>query len=93
MLCYSYELRVTLHDVYHVRAADKALFGGEDTSDVYVKAWLSGASHHAHETDVHYRAQGGEANFNWRLLFPFEYCSSDQLMITRRKVCATLTLY
>lgn len=75
-----------MHDAYHVQPADKALFGGEDSSDVYVKAWLKGCSDSAQETDVHYRAQGGEANFNWRLVFPLEYCSSDQVMIIKRRV-------
>lgn len=69
----------------HVQPADKALFGGDDSSDVYVKSWLLGSSD-IQETDIHYRIRDGEASFNWRFIFPVEYCSSDQVMISRTKV-------
>ena len=81
-----YELRIVVHDTLQVQAADKSLFGGSgDTSDIYVKSWLKG-TYDTQETDVHYRAQQGEGNFNWRFVFPLEYFSTEQAMIVKYKV-------
>lgn len=77
---------MTVHDTLQVQPADKALLGGSvDSSDIYVRSWLKG-SDSAQETDVHYRAQAGEGNFNWRFIFPMEYFSSEQVMVLKYRV-------
>lgn len=36
-------------------------------------------------TDVHYRSLTGEGNFNWRFVFPFEYLSTENKVVLRKK--------
>ncbi|XP_041041967.1 dysferlin isoform X1 [Carcharodon carcharias] len=52
---------------------------GERMSDIYVKGWLLGYEGNKQKTDVHYRSLGGEGNFNWRFVFPFEYLPTEQV--------------
>ena len=42
----------------------------EDTSDIYVMAYLDGKN--KSKTDVHYRCSNGQGSFNWRMLIPVE---------------------
>ncbi|XP_043919995.1 dysferlin isoform X2 [Protopterus annectens] len=58
---------------------------GEKMSDIYVKGWLLGYEENKQKTDVHYRSLGGEGNFNWRLLFPFEYLPAEQVCTLSKK--------
>ncbi|KAK2494540.1 hypothetical protein MC885_004403 [Smutsia gigantea] len=51
---------------------------GEKMSDIYVKGWMVGFEEHKQKTDVHYRSLGGEGNFNWRFIFPFDYLPAEQ---------------
>ena len=46
--------------------------------------WLQGLDE-TQKTDVHYRSLDGEGNFNWRLLFPFEYLPQEKVMVVRKK--------
>ena len=46
--------------------------------------WLQGLDD-AQKTDVHYRSLDGEGNFNWRLLFPFEYLPQEKVMVVKKK--------
>ena len=41
----------------------------EGTSDVFVRAWLSGDADNIKETDTHWRCSDGSPSFNYRLLF------------------------
>ena len=43
----------------------------EDTSDIYVMAYLDGEK--KFQTDVHYRCSTGQGSFNWRMLIPVEF--------------------
>ena len=43
----------------------------EDTSDIYVLAYLDGDK--KFQTDVHYRCSTGQGSFNWRMLIPIEF--------------------
>ncbi|CAG9332379.1 unnamed protein product [Blepharisma stoltei] len=45
-----------------------ASYDTEDTSDLYVRAWIN--DEHPKETDTHYRCQNGKGSFNWRMKFP-----------------------
>uniref|UniRef100_UPI00398F8D26 dysferlin n=1 Tax=Pristiophorus japonicus TaxID=55135 RepID=UPI00398F8D26 len=58
---------------------------GEKMSDIYVKGWLLGHEGNKQKTDVHYRSMGGEGNFNWRLIFPFEYLPTEQVCSIAKK--------
>ena len=43
----------------------------EDTSDIYVLAYLDGDK--KFQTDVHYRCSTGQGSFNWRMKIPVEF--------------------
>ncbi|NWI89808.1 DYSF protein, partial [Pitta sordida] len=58
---------------------------GEKMSDIYVKGWLVGHEENKQKTDVHYRSMGGEGNFNWRFIFPFDYLPAEQMCHVARK--------
>ncbi|XP_058480141.1 dysferlin isoform X2 [Solea solea] len=64
---------------------DDVSISGERMSDIYVKGWLDGHEHNKQKTDVHYRSLGGEGNFNYRFLFPFNYLPAEQLIVVNRK--------
>ena len=38
------------------------------------------------KTDVHYRSMDGEGNFNWRMVFPFEFLPAENIIVVRKKV-------
>ncbi|XP_067835553.1 dysferlin isoform X2 [Heptranchias perlo] len=58
---------------------------GEKMSDIYVKGWLLGHEGNKQKTDVHYRSMGGEGNFNWRFVFPFDYLPTEQVCSIAKK--------
>ncbi|XP_054846459.1 dysferlin isoform X2 [Eublepharis macularius] len=58
---------------------------GEKMSDIYVKGWLVGYEENKQKTDVHYRSMGGEGNFNWRFVFPFDYLPAEQVCCVAKK--------
>ncbi|OWK56783.1 Dysferlin [Lonchura striata] len=59
---------------------------GEKMSDIYVKGWLVGHEENKQKTDVHYRSMGGEGNFNWRFIFPFDYLPAEQMCHVAKKI-------
>ncbi|XP_013927508.1 PREDICTED: dysferlin-like, partial [Thamnophis sirtalis] len=61
---------------------------GQKMSDIYVKGWLVGYEENKQKTDVHYRSLGGEGNFNWRFVFPFDYLPAEQVCSVAKKVSA-----
>ncbi|XP_072510759.1 dysferlin isoform X6 [Notamacropus eugenii] len=64
---------------------DDVSITGEKMSDIYVKGWMLGFEEHKQKTDVHYRSLGGEGNFNWRFIFPFDYMPAEQVCIMAKK--------
>ncbi|XP_070612910.1 dysferlin isoform X2 [Erythrolamprus reginae] len=58
---------------------------GQKMSDIYVKGWLVGYEENRQKTDVHYRSLGGEGNFNWRFIFPFDYLPAEQVCSVAKK--------
>lgn len=48
-------------------------------------SWIRGMDDDAQKTDVHYRSMGGEGNFNWRFVFPFEYIRAENWVVVRKK--------
>lgn len=59
-----YQLRVAVKKCKNIPIMDF-----EGTSDVFIKAWLSGDSHERRETDTHWRETNGTPDFQYRLLF------------------------
>uniref|UniRef100_A0A4W3IN78 C2 domain-containing protein n=1 Tax=Callorhinchus milii TaxID=7868 RepID=A0A4W3IN78_CALMI len=64
---------------------DDTSITGEKMSDIYVKGWLVGHEGNKQKTDVHYRSLGGEGNFNWRFVFPFDYLPAEQVCSVSKK--------
>ncbi|XP_069756648.1 myoferlin-like [Narcine bancroftii] len=64
---------------------DETSITGEEMSDIYVKGWMGGLDDEKQKTDVHYRSLGGEGNFNWRFVFPFEFLPAEQLCVISKK--------
>lgn len=52
--------------------------------------WMPGMEEDKQKTDVHYRSLDGDGNFNWRLVFGFDYLPAEQLCLVSKKVCKLL---
>ncbi|CAF1117580.1 unnamed protein product [Adineta ricciae] len=81
----SYQLRLTIWNTTDVELNDENFVTGEKTSDIYVKAWILGEKEDGQQTDVHYRSLTGEGNFNWRLLFNFDYIDIEEKIVYEKK--------
>ncbi|XP_078080638.1 dysferlin isoform X1 [Mustelus asterias] len=79
-----YYLRCIIWNTNDVILDDLSITG-EKMSDIYVKGWLLGYEGNKQKTDVHYRSMGGEGNFNWRFVFPFEYLPTEQVCSIAKK--------
>ncbi|XP_072112884.1 dysferlin isoform X1 [Mobula birostris] len=77
-------LRCIIWNTYDVILDDLSITG-EKMSDIYVKGWLLGYEGNKQKTDVHYRSMGGEGNFNWRFVFPFDYLPTEQVCSIAKK--------
>ncbi|XP_067092623.1 myoferlin [Osmerus mordax] len=64
---------------------DETSITGEHMSDIYVKGWMPGMEEDKQKTDVHYRSLDGDGNFNWRLIFGFDYLPAEQLCLVSKK--------
>ncbi len=68
-----FELRVVVWDAANMVSMDTI---GDDMNDLFISAHLyyrdgqNRLQETVHETDIHWRAQGGKGSFNYRLLFP-----------------------
>ncbi|XP_050712149.1 myoferlin-like isoform X3 [Eriocheir sinensis] len=81
---HKYMLRVVVFNVFEAPLQEMSVVGGEKMSDVYVKGWLQGTNN-VQKTDTHYRCMDGEANFNWRFVFPLEMLEAEQVMLVEYK--------
>ncbi|TFJ98832.1 basement membrane-specific heparan sulfate proteoglycan core protein-like [Platysternon megacephalum] len=79
-----YELRCVVWNTRDVDLRDTSITG-QRMSDIYVKGWLDGLEEERQRTDVHYRSLGGEGNFNWRFVFPFEFLPMEQVCVLPEK--------
>ncbi|XP_077661695.1 fer-1-like protein 5 [Eretmochelys imbricata] len=79
-----YELRCIVWSTRDVDLQDTSITG-QRMSDIYVKGWLDGLEEERQRTDAHYRSLGGEGNFNWRFIFPFEFLPMEQVCVLPRK--------
>ncbi|XP_055863087.1 myoferlin-like isoform X4 [Biomphalaria glabrata] len=78
-----YVLRAIVWNTKDVILEEESITG-EKMSDIYVQGWMGGIDE-KQKTDVHYRSLDGEGNFNWRMIFPFEYQVAEQTMIVKKK--------
>lgn len=70
-------MRLAVYDAKNVPVEDV-----EGTSDIFVRAWINEKD--KRETDTHWRCSGGDASFNYRLLFDFKsptYQKDDQYVL------------
>ncbi|KAK4319224.1 hypothetical protein Pmani_009818 [Petrolisthes manimaculis] len=81
---HKYFLRVVVYNVFDAPLQETSVVSREKMSDVYVKGWLQGTNY-VQKTDIHYRCMDGDANFNWRLLFPVEVIEAEQVMLVEYK--------
>ncbi|UJR24822.1 hypothetical protein I4U23_006197 [Adineta vaga] len=81
----SFQLRLTIWNTTDVELNDENFVTGEKTSDIYVKAWILGEKEDGQQTDVHYRSLTGEGNFNWRLIFNFNYIDIEEKIVYETK--------
>ncbi|XP_056286626.1 myoferlin-like isoform X1 [Pseudoliparis swirei] len=79
-----YILRAVIWNTTDV-TLDETSITGEHMSDIYVKGWMPGMEDNKQKTDVHYRSLDGDGNFNWRLIFDFEYLPAEQLCLVSKK--------
>uniref|UniRef100_A0A6Q2Z7K7 C2 domain-containing protein n=1 Tax=Esox lucius TaxID=8010 RepID=A0A6Q2Z7K7_ESOLU len=80
-----YELRVIIWNTEDVILEDTNFITGAQSSDIYVKGWLKGFEDDRQETDVHYNSLTGEGNFNWRLVFPFNYMPAEKVVVVSKR--------
>lgn len=80
----AYVLRAVVWNVCDV-IADDVNFAGEEMSDIYVKGFLRGMESKKQSTDVHYRSLNGEGNFNWRMVWDFDYLMTEDMMVVKNK--------
>ncbi|KAJ8004431.1 hypothetical protein DPEC_G00135640 [Dallia pectoralis] len=80
-----YELRVVIWNTEDVILEDTNFLTGTQSSDIYVKGWLKGLEDDRQETDVHYNSLTGEGNFNWRLVFPFNYMPAEKVVVISKR--------
>ncbi|XP_062543493.1 otoferlin [Armigeres subalbatus] len=78
-----FELRIIVWNTQDVILDERNIFGTK-MSDIYVKCWLQNVND-AQFTDIHYRSLDGTGNFNWRMIFPLIYSSSESMMVVTRK--------
>ena len=79
-----YTLRIVIWNTKDVLLDEISVVTGESMSDIYVKGWIQGQDE-TQKTDVHYRSLDGEGNFNWRLVYPFEYIPQEKVIVVRKK--------
>uniref|UniRef100_A0A8C7N0A7 Fer-1 like family member 6 n=1 Tax=Oncorhynchus kisutch TaxID=8019 RepID=A0A8C7N0A7_ONCKI len=80
-----FELRIIIWNTEDVILEDTNILTGTQSSDIYVKGWLKGFEDDRQETDVHYNSLTGEGNFNWRLVFPFNYLPAEKMVVVSKR--------
>lgn len=78
-----YVLRTVIYNTVDV-IMDETSITGEQMSDIYVSSWIQGMDE-KQKTDIHYRSLNGEGNFNWRMVFPFDYVPAENCMVVKKK--------
>ncbi|CAK1588464.1 unnamed protein product [Parnassius mnemosyne] len=77
-----FELRVTVLNVNGLKLKQEK--SGKKTSEIYVRAWI-GSVDQVQRTDVHFNCPSGVCNFNWRMVFNFQYQHAEGKLVTKEK--------
>lgn len=77
------ELRVIIWNTTDVVLEEESITG-EKMSDIYVKGWID-VINDKERTDTHYRSLDGDGNFNWRMVFPFDYLPIEKKVVVKKK--------
>ncbi|EDV23443.1 uncharacterized protein TRIADDRAFT_27805, partial [Trichoplax adhaerens] len=80
-----YELRVVIWNTEDVICNDHNMLSGEQMSDIYVKCWIKGHENNKQSTDIHHKSYTGEGNFNWRMIFEFDYLAAEEKVVVKKK--------
>lgn len=78
-----HELRIIIWNTTDVILEEESITG-EKMSDIYVKGWID-VVNDKQKTDTHYRSMDGDGNFNWRMVFPFDYMPIEKKVVVRKK--------
>lgn len=78
-----HELRVIIWNTTDVVLEEESITG-EMMSDIYVKGWIDVVDD-KQKTDTHYRSLDGDGNFNWRMVFPFDYLPIEKKVVVKKK--------
>ncbi|XP_068630494.1 otoferlin-like [Battus philenor] len=73
-----FELRLIILNVNDIK------FNDEENSDIYVRAWI-GSVQQVQNTDIHCVSDSGVCNFNWRMIFNFQYQHAEAKLVTKEK--------
>ncbi|CAG0913749.1 unnamed protein product [Notodromas monacha] len=76
-----YILRAVIWNTKDVVMQETSVVTGESMSDIFVKAFLQGRIQESQKTDIHYRSMDGEGQFNWRMVFSFDYLEAEQVIV------------
>ena len=53
---------------------------------IFPLSQVEGMKKDAQETDVHFRSLTGEGNFNWRMVYKFDYLPAEQKIVIFERV-------
>ncbi|XP_046977570.1 otoferlin-like [Vanessa cardui] len=81
-----YELRVTIYSIRELLVGSDNLKG--QFSDIFLRAWL-GFKDYSQNTDFDCECIKGEANFNWRMIFQFQYQPATQEIFYKENLVFT----
>ncbi|XP_013179617.1 PREDICTED: fer-1-like protein 6 isoform X1 [Papilio xuthus] len=76
-----FELRVVILNVNDLKFYDNEK---KRSTDIYVRAWI-GSVEQVQHTDVHSYYQSGVCNFNWRMIFNFQYQHAEGKLVIKEK--------
>lgn len=79
-----FQLRVIVWNTDDVVLNDTNFLTGEASSDIFVRSYFIGEGEDDQSTDIHYRSLSGEGNFNWRMIFNFDYLKAEEMIIFNR---------
>ncbi len=80
-----FHLRIIVFNTSDVILDDENILTGEKSSDIYIKAFMCDKINEAQKTDIHHRSLDGEGNFNWRMIFEFDYLPAEKKIIWNHK--------
>ena len=74
-----------------MKNGELTLFGFVLTVEISCCSHLEGMKKDRQETDIHFRSLTGEGNFNWRMVYEFDYLLAEQKLVTYQRVSKILS--